>query len=72
MRHRSAQVAVARGAALTLALLLAAACGQKAGVGDDAAAPSAGIPSRTGPSRETWCSPTEGESPRPGCSMSPI
>ncbi len=41
MRHRSAQVAVARGAALTLALLLAAACGQKAGVGDDAAAPSA-------------------------------
>jgi branched-chain amino acid transport system substrate-binding protein len=41
MRHRSAQVAVARVAALTLALLLAAACGQKAGVGDDAAAPSA-------------------------------
>jgi branched-chain amino acid transport system substrate-binding protein len=40
MRHRSAQVAVARVAALTLALLLAAACGQKAGVGD-AAAPSA-------------------------------
>jgi ABC-type branched-subunit amino acid transport system substrate-binding protein len=41
MRHRSAQVAVARGAALSLALLLAAACGQKAGVGDDATAPSA-------------------------------
>ena len=41
MRLRSAQVAVTRGAALALVLLLAAACGQKAGVGDDAAAPSA-------------------------------
>jgi ABC-type branched-subunit amino acid transport system substrate-binding protein len=42
MRRRSAQVAVARGAAIALALLLAAACGQKAGVGtDNAAAPSA-------------------------------
>ena len=37
MRHRSAQVAVARGAVLTLALVLAAACGQKAGVGTDTA-----------------------------------
>ena len=36
MTHRSAQVAVARGAAITLALLLAAACGQKAGVGTTA------------------------------------
>ena len=41
MRHRSAQAAVARGAALTLVLLLAAACGQKAGVGDSEAAPTA-------------------------------
>ena len=43
MKHRSAQVAVARGAVLTLVLLLAAACGQKAGVGTDesAATPSA-------------------------------
>ena len=42
MRRRSAQVAVARGAAIALALLLAAACGQKAGVGtNSAAAPSA-------------------------------
>jgi ABC-type branched-subunit amino acid transport system substrate-binding protein len=42
MTRRSAQVAVARGAAITLALLLAAACGQKPGVGSDStAAPSA-------------------------------
>ncbi len=42
MTRRSAQVAVARGAAITLALLLAAACGQKPGVGtDSAAAPTA-------------------------------
>jgi branched-chain amino acid transport system substrate-binding protein len=42
MTRRSAQVAVARGAAITLALLLAAACGQKAGVGSDStAAPTA-------------------------------
>jgi branched-chain amino acid transport system substrate-binding protein len=42
MTHRSAHVAFARGAVLTLALLLAAACGQKAGVGDDTgAAPAA-------------------------------
>jgi len=41
MRRRSAHVAVARGSAIALALLLAAACGQKAGVGDRAAAPSA-------------------------------
>ncbi|HEV3364732.1 MAG TPA: ABC transporter substrate-binding protein [Acidimicrobiia bacterium] len=42
MRHRSAHVAVARGAVIALALLLAAACGQKAGVGTDETAPSAG------------------------------
>ena len=41
MTRRSAQVGVARGAAITLALLLAAACGQKAGVGDSTAAPTA-------------------------------
>jgi branched-chain amino acid transport system substrate-binding protein len=42
MTRRSAQVAVARGAVIALALLLAAACGQKANVGSDsAAAPSA-------------------------------
>jgi branched-chain amino acid transport system substrate-binding protein len=42
MRCRSAKVAVARGTAIALALLLAAACGQKPGVGtDSAAAPSA-------------------------------
>jgi branched-chain amino acid transport system substrate-binding protein len=57
MRRRSAQVAVARGAAIALALLLAAACGQKAGVGTDSAAePSAadqaaaGAPASASPS----------------------
>jgi|GEM_PF-1057572 len=40
MTGRSSKVAVARGAAVALVLLLAAACGQKSNVGPDAAAPA--------------------------------
>jgi branched-chain amino acid transport system substrate-binding protein len=62
MRHRSAQVAVARGVALTLVLLLAAACGQKAGVGDSAAAPSAADQAAAGaPASQAEASAGSGE-----------